>query len=100
MSSQLQASYQRVITLEGHLGKDCYPILVKTVHRDFEGGQKIIVDARSVSIDPEGVDNWLTFVHTYLMEVELCYRESQLSTVLQYTEDYRHPYSSFMGQVL
>lgn len=56
---------------------------------------QLVIEAQEAFITPEGVTAWIQAVEQFLMGCEIIYVSSQLGTILQYDERYKHPTSSF-----
>ena len=96
--------FHRIIILTGDLdgsahSKDWLKIhLTRAIESSYD--KTLYIDAAKMRITPDGLQDWLDFVHSELMEHNLIYLDSQLSDLLVSEDDYKHENSLFPESVV
>ncbi len=90
---------KKILLLTGSLegSSECreavHEIVVKML--GSAGDKEWVIQAHSLLIDPEGAEIWIDEICNYLSEHKLIYQPSQLTLVVQYSDGYTHPNSTF-----
>lgn len=57
--------------------------------------KKVVVDASTSRITPDGVEKWVSYILDYLPDTPIEYLPSQLAHVLKYDDSYSHKHTTF-----
>ena len=99
MKSEFRAVFESgKLTLSGYLdgsfaqmGTLKHAIALALISSDL-----IEVDALNLSLNTAGAEMWIGIVKQYFKDRNIAYQRSALATILQQSEEYKHPGSIFL----
>ena len=73
-------------------------VLRNALDKARKSGAEWVIDAAEMRLTTDGECAWVSAVHEFLSTCRLRYLPSQLATVLEYDDDYKHAHTRFLEE--